>query len=221
MEFLKEIFHQIYDVKALVIWAGYFGMAVIIFAETGLLAGFFLPGDSLLVTAGLFAATPNPATGEPYLNIWYLNLLLIPCAIIGDATGYWIGHKAGPRLFKKEQSFFFRKDYLIKTQQFYEKHGGITIVIARFMPIIRTFAPTVAGIAQMQYLKFAQYNVFGGFLWVLSMTLIGYYLGRLIPGIENHVEKVIIIIVFLSILPGIIKVLKHHMQKRKVSTEKV
>jgi membrane-associated protein len=196
-------------------------MAVIIFAETGLLAGFFLPGDSLLVTAGLFAATPNPATGETYLNIWYLNLLLIPCAIIGDATGYWIGHKAGPRLFKKEQSFFFRKDYLIKTQQFYQKHGGITIVIARFMPIIRTFAPTVAGIAQMQYLKFAQYNVFGGFLWVISMTLIGYYLGRLIQGIENHIDKVIIIVVFLSILPGIIKFLKHKMQKRKVSTEKV
>ncbi len=221
MEFLKEILHQIYDVKSLVVWAGYFGMAVIIFAETGLLAGFFLPGDSLLVTAGLFAATLNPATGEPYLNIWYLNLLLIPCAIIGDATGYWIGHKAGPRLFKKEQSFFFRKDYLIKTQEFYEKHGGITIVIARFMPIIRTFAPTVAGIAQMQYVKFAQYNVFGGFLWVVSMTLIGFYLGRLIPGIENHIDKVIIVVVFLSILPGIIKLLKHKLQKRKVTTEKV
>ena len=221
MEFLKEILHQIYDVKSLVVWAGYFGMAVIIFAETGLLAGFFLPGDSLLVTAGLFAATPNPATGEPYLNIWYLNLLLIPCAIIGDATGYWIGHKAGPRLFKKEQSFFFRKDYLIKTQEFYEKHGGVTIVIARFMPIIRTFAPTVAGIAQMQYIKFAQYNVFGGFLWVVSMTLTGYYLGRLIPGIENHIDKVIIVVVFLSILPGIIKLLKHKLQKRKVTTEKV
>jgi membrane-associated protein len=215
LEFLKEIFHQIYDVKALVIWAGYIGMAIIIFAETGLLAGFFLPGDSLLVTAGLFAATVNPATGEPYLNIWMLNLILIPCAIIGDATGYWIGHKAGPKLFNREKSFFFRKDYLIKTQHFYEKHGGSTIIIARFMPIIRTFAPTVAGIAQMQYRKFAQYNIIGGIAWVLSMTLLGFYLGRAIPGIENHIDKVIIIIVFLSISPGIYKYLKHKFTKKK------
>ncbi len=219
LEFLKEIIHQIYDVKALVVWAGYIGMAIIIFSETGLLAGFFLPGDSLLVTAGLFAATPDPVTGQPLLNIWYLNLLLIPCAIVGDATGYWIGSKAGPRLFKKEKSFFFRKDYLIKTQNFYDKHGGITIIIARFMPIIRTFAPTVAGIAQMHYLKFAQYNVVGGFAWVLSMTLMGFYLGRLVPGIENHIEKVIIIIVFLSILPGIIKYIKHRLNKRKALAE--
>lgn len=217
MEFLKEIFHQIYDVKSLVIWAGYIGMAIIIFAETGLLAGFFLPGDSLLVTAGLFAATPNPATGEPYLNIWMLNLILIPCAIIGDATGYWIGHKTGPKLFSREKSFFFRKDYLIKTKNFYDKHGGSTIIIARFMPIIRTFAPTVAGIAQMQYRKFAQYNVIGGFAWVLSMTLLGFYLGRAIPGIENHVDKVIIIIVFLSISPGIYKFLKHKFAKKKTA----
>lgn len=215
LEFLKEIFHQIYDVKSLVIWAGYIGMAVIIFAETGLLAGFFLPGDSLLVTAGLFAATTNPATGEPYLNIWMLNLILIPCAVIGDATGYWIGHKAGPRLFKREKSFFFRKDYLVKTQNFYEKHGGSTIIIARFMPIIRTFAPTVAGIARMQYRKFAQFNIIGGIAWVLSMTLLGFYLGRAIPGIENHIDKVIIVIVFLSISPGIYKFLKHKFAKKK------
>lgn len=217
METLKEIFDTIYDVKSLVMWAGYLGMAIIIFSETGLLAGFFLPGDSLLVTAGLFAATVNPATGEPYLNIWLLNIILIPCAIIGDAVGYWIGSKTGPRLFKKEQSFLFRKDYLIKTKEFYDRHGGVTIVIARFMPIIRTFAPTVAGIAQMKYLKFAQYNVVGGFLWIISMTLTGYYLGRLIPGIENHIDKVIIIVVFLSILPGIIKYIQHKIQKKKSS----
>ncbi|MCC6865492.1 MAG: VTT domain-containing protein [Ignavibacteria bacterium] len=196
-------------------WAGYLGLAIIIFTETGLLAGFFLPGDSLLVTAGLFAATHDPVTGEPFLNIVYLNLSLIPSAIIGDATGYWIGSKAGPRLFKKEKSFFFRKDYLIKTREFYEKYGGITIIIARFMPIIRTFAPTVAGIAKMKYIKFAQYNIFGGILWVLSMTLLGFYLGRLVPGIEKHIDKVIIIIVFLSILPGIIKYIKHKLQQRK------
>lgn len=213
MEFIKEIFAQIYDVRSLVMWAGYFGLAVIIFTETGLLAGFFLPGDSLLVTAGLFAATNDPVSGEAYLDIVYLNLSLIPSAILGDATGYWIGSKAGPRLFKKEKSFFFRKDYLIKTREFYEKHGGITIIIARFMPIIRTFAPTVAGIAKMKYAKFAQFNIFGGILWVLSMTLLGFYLGRLIPGIEKHIDKVIIVIVFLSILPGIIKYLKHKFGK--------
>jgi membrane-associated protein len=193
-------------------------MAVIIFAETGLLAGFFLPGDSLLVTAGLFAATIDPATSEPYLNIWLLNLILIPCAIAGDALGYWVGSKTGPRLFRKEKSFFFRKDYLIKTQEFYNKHGGVTIIIARFMPIIRTFAPTVAGIAQMKYKKFAQYNVVGGFLWIVSLTLMGYYLGRLIPGIEKHIEKVIIVIVFLSILPGIIKYLQHKFKKKPVQS---
>ncbi len=215
MEFIKEIFAQIYDVRSLVMWAGYFGLAVIIFTETGLLAGFFLPGDSLLVTAGLFAATNDPVSGEAYLDIVYLNLSLIPSAILGDATGYWIGSKAGPRLFKKEKSFFFRKDYLIKTREFYEKHGGITIIIARFMPIIRTFAPTVAGIAKMKYAKFAQFNIFGGILWVLSMTLLGFYLGRLIPGIEKHIDKVIIVIVFLSILPGIIKYLKHKFGKEK------
>jgi len=215
LEFIKEIFAQIYDVRSLVMWAGYFGLAVIIFTETGLLAGFFLPGDSLLVTAGLFAATNDPVSGEAYLDIVYLNLSLIPSAILGDATGYWIGSKAGPRLFKKEKSFFFRKDYLIKTREFYEKHGGITIIIARFMPIIRTFAPTVAGIAKMKYAKFAQFNIFGGILWVLSMTLLGFYLGRLIPGIEKHIDKVIIVIVFLSILPGIIKYLKHKFGKEK------
>lgn len=214
MEFIKEILAQIYDVRSIVMWAGYLGLAIIIFTETGLLAGFFLPGDSLLVTAGLFAATNDPVTGEAYLNIVYLNLSLIPSAILGDATGYWIGSKAGPRLFKKEKSFFFRKDYLIKTQEFYEKHGGVTIIIARFMPIIRTFAPTVAGIAKMKYAKFAQFNIFGGILWVLSMTLLGFYLGRLIPGIEKHIDKVIIAIVFLSILPGIIKYLKHKFSKK-------
>lgn len=219
MEFIKEIYHQIYNVKSLVVWAGYVGMAIIIFAETGLLAGFFLPGDSLLVTAGLFASTLDPVTGQPILNILYLNLLLIPCAIIGDATGYWIGSKTGPRLFKKEKSFFFRKDYLFKTHEFYEKHGGITIIIARFIPILRTFAPTVAGIAQMKYIKFAQYNVFGGIAWITSMTLLGYFLGRMIPGIEKQIDKVIIIVVFLSISPGIYKYIKHKLNKRKSQTQ--
>jgi len=194
-------------------WSGYVGMVVIIFAETGLLIGFFLPGDSLLVTAGLFAATGD-------LNIFYLNLFLIPAAIMGNVAGYWIGYKSGPRLFKREQSLLFRKDYLIKTKLFYEKHGAPTLILTRFIPFLRTFAPIVAGIGQMKYSRFIYYNIFSGVLWVLSMTLIGYFLGRSIPNIDKHIEWVIAIVIFLSILPGIIKYLKHRFSK-KVIAEKI
>lgn len=212
MEFLKDIFNSIYDVKSLVIWAGYAGMCFIIFAETGLLIGFFLPGDSLLVSAGLFASTGD-------LNIFYLNLLLIPAAIIGNSVGYWIGYKAGPKLFKREQSLLFRKDYLLKTKEFYDKHGASTIMITRFMPFFRTFAPIVAGVGQMKYSKFLNYNIFSGILWILSMTLIGFYLGRTIPNIDQHIEKVIVVIVFLSVLPAIFKYLKHKFSKKVVIEE--
>ncbi len=188
-------------------WAGYIGLVAIVFAETGLLVGFFLPGDSLLVTAGLFAAT-----GE--LNIFYLNLLLIPAAILGNMAGYYIGKKAGPRLFNREQSLLFRKDYIIKTKVFYEKHGTSTMIITRFMPILRTFAPVVAGIGVMDYRKFFLYNVIGAVAWIVSMTLIGFYLARLIPGVDKHIEKVIIAVVFISLLPGIIKYLKHKFGKK-------
>jgi len=212
LEFLKEIFNSIYDVKSLVMWAGYVGLFAIIFAETGLLVGFFLPGDSLLVTAGLFATT-----GE--LNILYLNLLLIPAAIIGNSVGYWIGYKSGPRLFKREQSLLFRKDYLIKTHTFYEKHGASTMIITRFMPILRTFAPIVGGMGQMNYRKFTYYNIIGAAAWILSMTLIGFFLGRTIPNIDKHIEKVIIAVVFLSLLPAIIKYLKHKFTHKKAAEE--
>jgi membrane-associated protein len=212
LEFIKEILNSIYDVKSLVIWAGYVGMCFIIFAETGLLVGFFLPGDSLLVSAGLFASTGD-------LNLLYLNLLLIPSAILGNAAGYWIGYKSGPRLFKREQSLLFRKDYLIKTKEFYDKHGGSTIMITRFMPFFRTFAPIVAGIGQMKYIKFLNYNIVSAVLWILSMTLIGFYLGRTIPNIESHIDIVILIIVFLSLLPAIFKFLKHKFSKKIVIEE--
>ena len=212
MEFIKDLFNSIYDVKSLVMWAGYIGLFAIIFAETGLLIGFFFPGDSLLVSAGLFASTGD-------FNIFFLNLLLIPAAILGNSAGYWIGYKSGPMLFKKEQSFFFRKDYLIKTKDFYDKHGGSTIVITRFMPFFRTFAPIVAGIGQMKYTRFLNYNVFSAILWILSMTLIGFFLGRTIPNIDKHIEKVIIIIVFLSLLPAIIKYLKHKWNKKPAGEE--
>jgi membrane-associated protein len=193
-------------------WAGYVGLFSIIFAETGLLVGFFFPGDSLLVTAGLFASTGD-------MNIFFLNLLLIPAAILGNSAGYWIGYKSGPRLFKREQSLLFRKDYLIKTKEFYDRHGGSTIIITRFMPFFRTFAPIVAGIGQMKYTKFLNYNIVSAFFWVLSMTLIGFFLGRSIPNIDKHIEKVIVVIVFLSLLPAIIKYIKHKLTKKVAAEE--
>ena len=212
MDTLKEIFNSIYDVKSLVMWAGYVGLTIIVFAETGLLIGFFLPGDSLLVTAGLFAATGD-------LNIIYINLLLIPAAVLGNIAGYWIGYKSGPMLFKREQSFLFRKDYLIKTKKFYEDHGKSTMIITRFMPILRTFAPIVAGIGQMDYRKFMVYNVAGAIFWITSLTLVGYFLGRVIPNIDKHIETVIIVVVILSMLPAIIKYLKTKFTKHKPAEE--
>ncbi|WP_396200602.1 VTT domain-containing protein [Gemmatimonas sp.] len=199
MDFLTEFYHRLRDLPALVQWAGYVGLTIIIFAETGLLVGFFLPGDSLLVTAGLLAA--DPAFG---LNVWLLGLILTVAAIVGDTVGYHVGKATGPRIFTRENSLFFHKSHLLKAQAFYEKHGGKTIIIARFMPIVRTFAPVVAGVGQMRYASFLAYNVVGGVLWIWSMLIIGYVLAKTVPGVATHVEKVILVVVFLSILPGII-----------------
>jgi len=208
MEWLKDIFHRLTDVETMIRVGGLTAMTLIVFAETGLLIGFFLPGDSLLVTAGVFAATGQ-------LNLLHLNLLLIAAAIVGDTVGYWFGRKTGPALFRRPKSLLFNPDHLRRAHDFYEKHGGKTIVIARFMPIIRTFAPIVAGMGQMEYRRFLSFNVFGGALWVLSMTLIGYFLGQ-IPGVKEHIELVIILVVFLSILPGIIAALREWRKGKKV-----
>ena len=199
MDFLSELFHRLRDLPALVQWAGYFGLTTIIFVETGLLVGFFLPGDSLLVTAGLLASQPNFG-----LNVYAMGALFSVAAVVGDTVGYYIGRASGPRIFTREDSLFFSKKHLYRAHAFYEKHGGKTIVIARFMPIVRTFAPVVAGVAEMQYRSFLAYNVIGGVLWVWSMLFTGYFLGRYIPGIDKHIEKVILVVIFLSILPGII-----------------
>ncbi|MFY9550834.1 MAG: VTT domain-containing protein [Thermoanaerobaculia bacterium] len=207
MEWLKEIFHKLTDVETLVRVGGLTAMTIIVFAETGLLVGFFLPGDSLLVTAGVFAGTGQ-------LNLLPLILVLTAAAILGDTVGYWFGRKTGPALFKRPKSLLFNPEHLRRAHDFYEKHGGKTIVIARFMPIIRTFAPIVAGMAQMQYRRFLSFNVFGGALWVLSMTLIGYFLGQ-IPGVREHIEVVILVVVFLSILPGIIAAAKEWRKSRR------
>ena len=191
---MAEFLHAFKHLDQLVVSAGYAGLFVIVFSETGLLVGFFLPGDSLLVTAGLLAS-------QGVLNIVMLNVLLVFAAILGDSTGYLIGHTAGPRLFKKEDSFFFKKEYLDRTHRFFEKHGGKTIVLARFVPIVRTFAPTVAGVGRMSYRQFLSFNILGGFLWVTGMTLIGYFLGRLVPDIEKHVHWVILAVILLSFYP--------------------
>jgi membrane-associated protein len=199
VQFLSELFARLRDLPALVQWAGYVGLTLIIFAETGLLIGFFLPGDSLLVTAGLLSSQSDFG-----LNVWLLGAILTVAAIVGDSVGYSVGKLSGPRLFTRENSVLFNKQHLLRAHAFYEKHGGKTIVLARFMPIIRTFAPVVAGIGEMEYRAFLAYNVIGGIAWVWSMLMIGYVLGRTVPAVAQHIEKVILLVIFLSILPGII-----------------
>ncbi len=208
MEFLTQLFDQLRDLEGLVKWAGYIGLTLIIFAETGLLVGFFLPGDSLLVTAGLLAA--DPAFG---LNVWLLGGILTVAAIVGDTVGYAVGTATGPRIFTREDSLLFNKAHLLRAQAFYEKHGGKTIIIARFMPIVRTFAPVVAGVGRMEYRAFLSYNVIGGVLWIWSMLLTGWVLARTVPGVAKHVEKIILLVVFLSVLPGIVAWLRERRNK--------
>jgi len=196
------------SLEELVMWAGYAGLFAIIFSETGLLTGFFLPGDSLLVTAGLLIAS-----GKVPLDFVWLNVLLCIAAVTGDAVGYWFGAKIGPILYDRPRSLWFRREHLLKTKEFYERYGGITIVLARFMPFARTFAPIVAGIAGMTYRRFALFNIAGGVGWIVSMTSLGYFLGQTIPGIQDHIEYIIIAVVFISILPLLIKVISSRLKK--------
>ena len=198
METLWDLFHRIYDVEFLVRTGGLLVLIAIVFIETGLLVGFFLPGDSLLVTAGIFAARGD-------LDLLTLNITLSLAAIAGDTVGYGIGARAGPKIFTRENSFFFNRKHLISAKEFYDKHGPFTIVVARFVPIIRTFAPVVAGVGAMQYRKFISYNVFGGIFWVMTTTLTGYFLGTMIPNIQERIHVVIAIVIFLSLLPALIK----------------
>lgn len=176
--------------------AGLIGVLLIVFAESGLFFGFFLPGDSLLFTAGLIASQGS-------INIYALLSLSFLCAVLGDAVGFWFGAKIGPALFKRERSFFFRPEHLEKTKNFYDKYGKKTIILARFLPIIRTFAPILAGVAQMKYRTFFIYNVIGGLLWTQSMVLLGYILGSFVPNIEKYITPIILVIIVVSFLPGI------------------
>lgn len=205
MELLHEFFSRLYHFEELIRWGGYAVLVLIVFAETGLFAGFFLPGDSLLVTAGLLAGV------DGILNIWVLMGLLFGAALMGDTTGYLIGYHFGAKLFNREDSFFFHKDHLTRTKNFYAKYGPKTIVIARFVPIVRSFAPTVAGVGQMPYLKFLSFSVLGGLGWVTSMTLVGYFLGRSIPHIEKQIHWIILIVIVVSFIP----VVREWLESRK------
>ncbi len=205
IEFLKSLY-QPDKLIELIRSGGYVVLAAIVFAETGLFIGFFLPGDSLLFTAGLVAS-------QGFFNIGYLMILLCVMAITGDAVGYSIGYKAGVALYKREDSFWFRRKHLLYAKEFYEKHGGKAIFLARFVPFARTFAPIVAGIAQMSYPRFASYNVFGGIFWVCSLTGAGYYLGT-ISWIRQNLEKVILLIVFLSVLPIFVEYFRNRKKAR-------
>ena len=207
MDFLVSVLTGHYSLNDLIQWGGYVLLVAIVFAETGLLIGCFLPGDSLLITAGLLAAAGH-------LNIWWINLLLMAAAIIGDSVGYAIGARLGPHIFTREKSLLFNPKHVLRTRHFYEKYGPKTIVIARFVPIIRTFAPVLAGVGAMQYRRFLTYNVLGGIGWVASMSWAGYGLGRAVPNISKYMHAVVITIIVLSCIPIAVEIYR---ERRKTS----
>ena len=202
LESIRHLLHTLFDVQGLIQSAGPAApllVCIIVFIETGFFVGFFLPGDSLLVTAGVFSAA----------GVIPLKWILLPvmlCAIAGDQIGYWIGRFAGVAIYKREDSFFFKRRHLQRAHDFYEKYGGSTIIMARFIPIIRTFCPPVAGAARMSYPRYLVYDIFGGAIWVGTMILGGYFLGRTIPNISQRIHYVILVVIFLSLLPAIISI---------------
>jgi len=190
------------DLIALIKAAGYLGLFAIIFAESGLFVGFFLPGDSLLFTAGFLAS-------QGFLNIWALAPLMFLAAILGDNFGYAFGKKVGPTIFNREDSLIFHKGHVERARVFYEKHGAKTLVLARFLPVIRTFAPILAGVGKMHYRTFFFYNVIGAILWALGLTWLGYFLGATIPGVDKYLIPIILAIIVLSGLPTLIHIIKN------------
>ena len=181
---------------------GYLGIFTIVFAESGLFFGFFFPGDSLLFTAGLIAS-------QGFLNIWILVPLIILGAILGDNVGYWFGAKVGPKIFTREDSFFFHKRHVERTHNFYLKYGAKAIVLARFIPIVRTFTPILAGVGTMPYGTFLKFNIVGGVLWGAGVTLLSYFLGAVIPGIDRYLLPIIIGIIVVSLIPIIVELIKN------------
>ena len=203
LDAILHFFHSLYNpdgLKELIRSGGAPLICGIVFIETGFFVGFFLPGDSLLVTAGVFAALPN---GIP------LKWLLVPvmfCAIVGDQIGYWIGRSAGAALYRRKESFFFRRSHLQRAHDFYEKYGGRAVILARFVPIVRTFCPPVAGAANMPYLNYLAFDICGGIFWVGAMILGGYSLGRSVPNIGERIHYVIAVVIVVSVLPAVISI---------------
>jgi membrane-associated protein len=209
IETLRHLVAQLSDVRGLIEWGGTGLVCLIVFVETGMFVGFFLPGDSLLVTAGVFA-------GAGQTNIAYLLTLVTLCAIAGDQLGYFIGWRAGKTLYERKDSRFFKKRHLESAHEFYEKYGGKTVIMARFVPIIRTFCPPVAGAAKMSYRRYLVYDIFGGFAWVWGMTLLGYTLGRTVPNIDKRIHYVIAAVIVLSLMPA-----AYHAWKARARTPSV
>jgi membrane-associated protein len=178
----------------------------IVFVETGFFVGFFLPGDSLLITAGIFAAAD-------VVPLRWLLLPVMACAIVGDQIGYWIGRTAGPALYRREDSLFFRRSHLQRAHDFYEKYGGRAVILARFVPVIRTFCPPVSGAARMSYSRYVLFDVVGGISWVSATILGGFFLGRTIPNISQRIHYVILVVVVLSVLPAVISILRSRKAK--------
>ncbi|MBI2984154.1 MAG: VTT domain-containing protein [Candidatus Kerfeldbacteria bacterium] len=197
------------NIEAIVQAVGLLGIAAIVFAENGLLIGFFLPGDSLLFTAGFLAA-------QGYFNIWILVVTLFLAAVVGVAVGYWIGHRFGRSLFRRPDSRLFKHENLERAERFYEQHGGKTIILARFIPIVRTFAPIVAGVGRMDYGRFMIYNLIGGLLWVVGLTWAGYWLGGRVANIDRFLLPIIALIIILSMLPGLVHLLRTPERRRSL-----
>ncbi len=203
---MTELFHLL-DPLTIIKTLGIIGIFCIIFAESGLFFGFFLPGDSLLFTAGFLASQ----------DILDINILVWGCfffAVLGDSVGYWFGREVGPKIFNKEDSIFFHKKHITQAQNFYNKYGNKTIFLARFVPIVRTFAPIVAGVGNMKYRNFITYNIFGGFVWSFGLVYGGYFLGQLIPNVDKYLLPIVGVIILLSILPVLFEIYK---EKKKVT----
>ena len=210
LHFLRSLFDPV-GLRELIRSGGAPLICGIVFIETGFFVGFFLPGDSLLITAGILA-------GGGFLPLRWLLLPVMACAIAGDQIGYWIGRSAGATLYKREDSFLFRRSHLQRAHDFYEKYGGRAVILARFVPIVRTFCPPVAGAARMPYGKYVGFDIFGGVLWVSATILGGYTLGRSVPNIGKYIHYVIAVVVLLSILPAVISILKSRKSGPRATT---
>ncbi len=210
MQDLLMSFQQLMDAEHLLSSGGFYLVVLIVFAETGLFFGFFLPGDYLLFLAGLFCAL-----NKVDVSIETMYFGIIVAGIAGNFAGYWFGYRAGPMLFKRKDSWIFKRKYVIMAEEFYQKYGGTALIIGRFVPIIRTFAPIFAGVVKLDFKKFVVYNVFGAFLWVSLLTLSGYFLGVKFPGIINYVEYIIVGLIVIAFLPIIIALIKRAITNKK------